>query len=1263
MRKQAILISLLLAFVNRTVAQTAGPTGDDQTVFPQFTPNIVPPSPDAYSFTRYGSLPIGLSTGTAQYSLPVYTIQSGSLNHSIGVSYSSNGVKVDEMATRVGINWNLKAGGMITRTIMDKPDEGVVSRAFFHGYAAGGSGNWTFYNYIKQAAFGVQPDFQPDEYSFNVDGYTGKFLKRENGEFTQFTSSALKIEKNGSGFILTAPTGTKYYFYLSETAKNYSYPETTAFEWMPGAVPTAWYLTKILSPDRDSIVFNYTALISNPDSVIRYKNGITQDFSVGSFDNFYINTSDYSMGYRGSFAPGMPYLDAALANPPGITTMVQVTDNRPWYLSSVTFKGGQMNFIYSGRDDVTNEKKLDTIKVVRSGDSKLIKCVALQYTYSNAAAGAFDTYVLPGENYTNQHTELRKRLFLTGFDELATGLQSKQSHAFEYEDINGLPPRLSFAQDRYGSFNGKVNTYFFPNDTWFDKHIGYNQFGGNRAYNFNQAKKGILKKIMYPTGGYTEFQYEPNKTEGDYAFIYNRDSVYAFFDTSLYAGQQIISDTFQHDGQHDISFRAFCEWASVPVDPYYMGVDTSFGAYYITYYIIDNSTNTCISPCGWTMEPGDHNANGNFGLTLPQGTYKIKAIANRAHFRAKVVVTRTQKVADHSDASGVAGIRVKTIADYPESGTATNRRTFIYGNWDDTTSSSGTGLNFNVNNGNEVSMTRLIGATYNNQGGGANCGYNTIHSNSVMTNFLTENNTVLYKKVIELNDNGNGQNNGGTEYEFYYDTKKYPIPVTFTWGADVWDPAPIVPNGAAYMNNDYRTGMIKGTKTFTCQQKYGSRNIVQETSNYYSLDTAHLVIDTFTISKEIIKRTTRNPSWPYFWDFDIYRCWRYFGFLKQDSVIQKEYTATGQLVNKVVYGGYNTQNYRPNNIQFYSSADDTRKVTRKYVCDVLSFETNYALYAAMKVANIIDPLLEEKSYMADISTDVEMVKKRMAFSQFNGIYLPAEAYSAQKGNTEYLEISYQQYDSSGNLLQYTGKDGVITSIVWGYNKQYPVAKVVGKTYSDVLSQSSINMSVVNNPSSDAALKTELDKLRTISNSFATTYIYDPLIGVKTETDPNGRTIYYQYDNFNRLSLVRDKDNNIIKKICYNFHGQPVDCGQGTVAAWTAISSTCDTSGGAYTGYMTVTEKDLNPASGSYNQTRTVSIANGGCLTVTVCAGEGKKIIDGVCAQGLQIYTSSVRTGSVYVNTYYYIWFADCSVSGEYSNVTSGRQFILEPDCP
>lgn len=109
-------------------------------------------------------------------------------------------------------------------------------------------------------------------------------------------------------------------------------------------------------------------------------------------------------------------------------------------------------------------------------------------------------------------------------------------------------------------------------------------------------------------------------------------------------------------------------------------------------------------------------------------------------------------------------------------------------------------------------------------------------------------------------------------------------------------------------------------------------------------------------------------------------------------------------------------------------------------------------------------------------------------------------------------------------------NGPRISYLWGYNGQYPVAKVENTTYSAVTSVSGLDMGEIQNPTSDQSLRTELNRIRTeLPNAMVTTYTYNPLIGVTSTTDPKGDTVYYEYDPFNRLKYVRDDNQRILKE--------------------------------------------------------------------------------------------------------------------------------------
>lgn len=49
-----------------------------------------------------------------------------------------------------------------------------------------------------------------------------------------------------------------------------------------------------------------------------------------------------------------------------------------------------------------------------------------------------------------------------------------------------------------------------------------------------------------------------------------------------------------------------------------------------------------------------------------------------------------------------------------------------------------------------------------------------------------------------------------------------------------------------------------------------------------------------------------------------------------------------------------------------------------------------------------------------------------------------------------------------------------------------------------------------------------------------TFTYDPLIGKTSETDTGNATIFYEYDEFNRLMNIKDQYGNIIKNHYYHY---------------------------------------------------------------------------------------------------------------------------------
>ncbi len=157
------------------------------------------------------------------------------------------------------------------------------------------------------------------------------------------------------------------------------------------------------------------------------------------------------------------------------------------------------------------------------------------------------------------------------------------------------------------------------------------------------------------------------------------------------------------------------------------------------------------------------------------------------------------------------------------------------------------------------------------------------------------------------------------------------------------------------------------------------------------------------------------------------------------------------------------------------------------------------------------------------------------------------------------DATFDLYDSKGNLLQYT-RNGISTTLLYGYNQSLPLVKIEGATYAQLASilsfpntndgYKSLQLITSSNSDTYADYETQtllplLDGLRqnTLLKEYQiTTYTHDPLIGVTSITPPSGLRQIYLYDKANRLKEVKtiEKDSNgntvykLLKEYQYNY---------------------------------------------------------------------------------------------------------------------------------
>ncbi|MBN9285540.1 MAG: hypothetical protein J0I85_14095, partial [Flavobacterium sp.] len=221
--KNILLTLLLIGVYGTAMAQEQQPAAALDLKMPDYTPA----SPNAFALTKYGDIPINEFTGMVTANIPVYTYKAGKLEVPITLNYTGAGVKVNQTASWTGINWTLNAGGVITRTIHDKPDESeyldgritgdmIDPAGFLNGSQYGAWLNMIF------AKLRRVYDVKPDEYSFSFPGYSGNFFMDDNFiPRLVKADSNLKIEivgtetdlkarlRQSKEFCITTPDGVK----------------------------------------------------------------------------------------------------------------------------------------------------------------------------------------------------------------------------------------------------------------------------------------------------------------------------------------------------------------------------------------------------------------------------------------------------------------------------------------------------------------------------------------------------------------------------------------------------------------------------------------------------------------------------------------------------------------------------------------------------------------------------------------------------------------------------------------------------------------------------------------------------------------------------------------------------------------------------------------------------------------------------------------------------------------------------------------------
>ena len=665
----------------------------------------IPNTPEAEAFSKYGNVSVSMYSGTPNISIPMYTVTGRELNLPVSLTYDASGVKVTQLASQAGLGWNLNIGGRITRIVNGLVDDFISTSPISYTsvysdnkiYVGGNATNKTlaqliqenlnppqvfdslvnavtYFKFLKDVSDNLL-DTQPDYFSFSALGYSDRFVYDfENKNFKALDNPRTKINvyfdaTNSyiTNWVVTIENGTKFYFNQGEKTHTEG-SDTNGDSIVNQDYFSSWLLTKVESPNaKDTFLFSYTDL------------GLSETQPLEEITSITNEMDDSSPQYN------------------GVITRQSTT----YHVSQVVLNSIKHNnytvvdINLKNRYDFNLASAIDKVNIYKFKNSGILK----SYEFKHSYFGITDTENPASQNPFNIRLKLDEVIIQSADN------SKLSSYNFEYFSPENVPSRASLSRDYLGLNNGANNNVLYPAVTI----SGTSFTGANRLPNFSKANIGNLTKITYPTGGYTQFTYEANKSPYTAADIsatiqevtYGSLNVIGGIGDGTYCGACCIDQygnppkmneslfNITEAGTYDISF------SSTPGDEEAYLFLRSRVLNYPTALpynqVIDQSSCAELVPIIWSNFTG---VNGD-KVFLEPGTYQITlAKGNNPNGNGAINLKVYREEATSSGTIGTgeverAGIRIKSISDYSSEGILSSEKEYQYKTEINGTDSSG----------------------------------------------------------------------------------------------------------------------------------------------------------------------------------------------------------------------------------------------------------------------------------------------------------------------------------------------------------------------------------------------------------------------------------------------------------------------------------------------------------------------------------------------------------------------------------------------
>lgn len=1075
----------------------------------QNEPVISNPSPNTSSFTVAKDFPAALPTGVPNISVPIYNLEYHGITVPIALNYNINLVKPDLHPSWVGLGWGLTVGGAINRIVNDKPDEmqyydqNTYDKLSLHdvGYLYNNTRSsvaltrtdWASNQAIKDftddwktypgyGADFVWPatvrDYEPDEFSFSFLGFSGVFYLNENGQFKVRCDQNVKVE----------------------------------------------YDTEM----------------------VRRENATLTD--VAGFKKFIITDPNGIKYVFGGYTAAIEYTQTAFTTD-GITYVPKT-----WYLTQIVMPGGKtISFNY--------ERKTSDQPIITATPS---------------------VWQLDAYPNTAHYTRLSCSIILPSYlQSIETDLQKIE---FSRSASNQLPYKPGpfigeehFFEQRRTDFYNRQNEYF--------NHLAYPVTGDPILSNFDgRFVNAILPPIAYlyatDMGAVSSLPWKKLDSIKVTDKLNNRSVKKFLFDYVNTPTERLKLLHLRQAGSISSSENTYSFAYYQNKLPDYLSTKTDTWGYYNgklpDYSTADNYSTSRMQ-----------NLDSTRAETLSQVTYPTGGYTTyeyELHSYSKVMAANTYSDPQLLNSSAaMGGMRIHKITNFVSAGNVANYITYNY-NTPGTSMSSGVmvgdaklAYESNPTDGFKsiyypvTYIDVFLSQTYPGESqSGSPIGYS----------YVTQNFSDGSRTESQFSNFDNG-----TGHEYYDLAPEYAFP-----NAENAFTSKAFERGRLLFQKTYNAANVplsEKTITYSRVYKSGDPGFVKSVSTRAVQSSAFQWQTNYTINNgnQTITGYTPIGSYPP----------TYLGFATKKltynylptSETTKLYNASGNIEKTVTYQ-YNPDNLNIAKVTESNSKGETQETSNLYAGDMVAANRDpNNIYSAMVTANMTGPLVESVNKINGTQVSLH----RTEYNNIGIAFFKPSLEVVQNGTaTPQTVMNYSAYDNWANLTAVKKNNLAKTAYVYGYQKNLPVAKIENATEQQVYHNNFEEMSTIgiahtgygyHNGSFDVPLITvdgETLQLtywyrltgtntwkyavesytgpRTIlpagadaiddvsvypADAQITTYTYSTLAGITSSTDTKGNTVFYEYDEFQRLINIKDQYGRIKSHYCYNFAGQLTNC--------------------------------------------------------------------------------------------------------------------------